>query len=91
MPDVKIGVVKVPQKIETSIFVNPEPDAKQHLEAFNRAQFDAVGDGVLSVNTSGVVLLSDKVIREALGIYPGNALSDFFPHLWSKVQETEVS
>lgn len=78
----------MPQKIETSIFVNPEPDAKQHLEAFNRAQFDAVGDGVLSVNTSGVVLLSDKVIREALGIYPGNALSDFFPHLWSKVQET---
>lgn len=59
-----------------------------HLEAFNSAQYNAMGDAVISVNTSGIVILSDRVSRESLDIYPGSSLSEHFPKLWGNVVET---
>ena len=64
-----------------------KPD-QTHLEAFNTAQYNAMGDGVISVDASGTVVLSDRVSRESLDIYPGSSLRDLFPSLWSKILET---
>jgi len=64
-----------------------KPD-QTHLEAFNTAQYNAMGDGVISVDASGIVVLSDRVSRESLDIYPGSSLRDLFPSLWSKILET---
>lgn len=61
---------------------------KTHQEAFNSAQYNAMGDGVISVNTTGTVILSDRVSRESLDIYPGSSLSEHFPLLLTKVVET---
>ncbi|QWV95679.1 sigma 54-interacting transcriptional regulator [Geomonas oryzisoli] len=47
-----------------------------------------MGDGIISVNTAGTVLLSDRVSRVSLDIYPGSSLREQFPALWSKVVET---
>jgi len=65
-----------------------ETNGRTHQEAFNAAQFNAMGDAIISVNTSGIVILSDRVSRENLDIYPGSSLSEHFPTLWSKVVET---
>jgi len=65
-----------------------ETNGHKHQEAFNAAQFNAMGDAIISVNTSGIVILSDRVSRENLDIYPGSSLSEHFPTLWSKVVET---
>ncbi|QXE93029.1 sigma 54-interacting transcriptional regulator [Geomonas subterranea] len=47
-----------------------------------------MGDGIISVDTSGTVLLSDRVSRVSLDIYPGSSLSGQYPSLWGKVVET---
>jgi len=57
-------------------------------EAFNSAQYNAMGDGIISVDSTGVVILSDRVSRENLNIYPGSSLCEHFPLLWSTVVET---
>ncbi|MEI6826092.1 MAG: sigma 54-interacting transcriptional regulator [Desulfuromonadales bacterium] len=67
--------------------VEPKPDTT-HQEAFNSAQYNAMGDGIISVDSTGVVILSDRVSRESLNIYPGSSLSEHFPLLWSTVVET---
>ncbi|MBU5612296.1 sigma 54-interacting transcriptional regulator [Geomonas azotofigens] len=65
------------------------PTAEQlHQDAFNAAQYNAMGDGIISVDTAGTVLLSDRVSRVSLDIYPGSSLREQFPALWSKVVET---
>jgi PAS domain S-box-containing protein len=61
---------------------------KHHIEAFNKAQYNAMGDGVLSVDAQGTVILSDRVIRQSLDVYPGSSLAEHFPQLWPKVEET---
>lgn len=61
---------------------------KTHQEAFNAAQYNAMGDGVISVDTSGTVILSDRVSRENLNMRPGSSLSELFPVLWGTVVET---
>lgn len=58
-----------------------------HQEAFNKTQSNVGGDGVLSVDMSGDVLLSDRVIRQNLDIHPGNSLIEHFPTLWGQVEE----
>ena len=58
------------------------PEQQHHLDAFNRAQYNAMGDGVLSVDLEGRVVLSDRVIRQALDVYPGSSLREHFPPLW---------
>ncbi|WP_239027004.1 sigma 54-interacting transcriptional regulator [Geomonas oryzisoli] len=65
----------------------PTPE-QTHQDAFNAAQYNAMGDGIISVNTAGTVLLSDRVSRVSLDIYPGSSLREQFPALWSKVVET---
>jgi PAS domain S-box-containing protein len=64
-----------------------KPD-KIHQEAFNSAQYNAMGDGVISVDTEGIVILSDRVSRESLDIYPGNSLCEHFAPLWNTVVDT---
>jgi PAS domain S-box-containing protein len=59
-----------------------------HQDAFNSAQYNAMGDGIISVNTAGIVLLSDRVSRESLDIYPGSSLNESFPLLWGTIEET---
>jgi len=63
-------------------------DHKQHQEAFNQTQSNVGGDGVLSVDNEGFVLLSDRVIRQNLDIHPGNSLIEPFPQLWTQVVGT---
>jgi PAS domain S-box-containing protein len=59
-----------------------------HQEAFNKTQINVGGDGVLSVDTEGLVLLSDRVVRQNLDIHPGQTLRDRFPGLWDDVEST---
>ena len=63
-------------------------DHRHHQEAFNKTQSDIGGDGVLSVDNEGLILLSDRVIRQHLDIHPGNKLIDHFPQLWAQVVAT---
>lgn len=63
-------------------------DHRQHQEAFNKTQSNVGGDGVLSVDKDGFVLLSDRVVRQNLDIHPGHTLSDHFPELWADVELT---
>ncbi len=59
-----------------------------HLDAFNNAQYNAMGDGIIAVDTGGAVVLSDRISREKLGIFPGSSLELDFPQLWLKVTES---
>jgi len=61
---------------------------RHHLEAFYKAQYNAMGDGILSVDPEGMVILSDRVIRESLDVFPGSSLCEHFPQLWPRVEET---
>ena len=63
-------------------------DQRQHREAFNQTQINVGGDGVLSVDNQGSVLLSDRVTRQNLDIHPGSSLAEHFPELWTKVRAT---
>lgn len=63
-------------------------DHRKHQEAFNQTQSNVGGDGVLSVDNNGLVLLSDRVIRQNLDIHPGHSLVDHFPQLWEQVDST---
>ncbi len=65
-----------------------QQDHRQHREAFNLTQSNVGGDGVLSIDNSGVVLLSDRVIKQNLDIHPGSSLAEHFPLLWAQVEET---
>jgi sensor histidine kinase regulating citrate/malate metabolism len=58
------------------------------LDAFNNAQYNAMGDGVVSVDADGIVVLSDRISREKLDIYPGGSLERQFPLLWAKIKDT---
>lgn len=75
--------------MEQDCGLNDMPTAhKHHIDAFNKAQYNAMGDGVLSVDALGTVILSDRVIRQSLDVYPGSSLVEHFPQLWPKVEET---
>ena len=60
---------------------------KSHLDAFNNAQYNAMGDGIIAVTCDGRVLLSDRISREKLNITQGIFLGARFPHLWEKILE----
>ncbi|MDT8421841.1 MAG: sigma 54-interacting transcriptional regulator [Desulfuromonadales bacterium] len=63
-------------------------DHIKHQDAFNQTQSNVVGDGVLSLDNQGMVLLSDRVIRQNLDLHPGDLLPEHFPQLWEQVEET---
>jgi len=63
-------------------------DQKKLEDAYNLTQYNVIGDGVLSVDGQGVVMLSDRVVRQNLDLHPGDALQDHFPGLWSDVEAT---
>lgn len=77
MPDASVNALYLQTGIDHS-----------HQEAFNLTQSNVGGDGVLSVDLEGAVLLADRVIRQNLDIHPGNQLWEHFPNLWSHVEET---
>jgi len=60
---------------------------KSHLDAFNNAQYNAMGDGIIAVAADGHVLLSDRISREKLTIHQGISLGERFPHLWDRIME----
>ena len=60
---------------------------RHYLEAFNMAQYNAMGDGVLTVDRNGTVVLSDRVVQQRFGLTPGALLSEHFPELWGHVEE----
>ncbi len=75
-------------KLDVSMSVAPRLDDVQHRDAFNEAQSNVMGDGVLSVDNTGTVFLSDRVIRQNLDIHPGSSLLEYFPQLWEQVGAT---
>lgn len=76
------------EKIDLAGSASLHLDHRQHQEAFNKTQTNVGGDGVLSVDRDGFVLLSDRVVRQNLDIHPGHTLSDHFPELWAEVEST---
>lgn len=78
------------KELELSIFDNQKPSDQQHLNEFHKAQINVSGDGVLSVNTEGIILLSDRVIRENLEISPGHHLKNHFSQLWTTIQDALI-
>jgi PAS domain S-box-containing protein len=85
----------IPKEVQAMVGTNTfqgEQNARQQdkklLEAFNSAQYNAMGDGVISVNAAGIVMLSDRVSRENLTIYPGSSLRELYPLLWDSIVET---
>lgn len=65
-----------------------DQDHVRHQDAFNLTQSNVVGDGVLSVDNQGSILLSDRVIRQNLDLHPGDRIGEHFPLLWEKVEQT---
>ncbi len=65
-----------------------DQDHVRHQDAFNLTQSNVVGDGVLSVDNQGIVLLSDRVIRQNLDLHAGDRLAERFPDLWEQVALT---
>ncbi len=63
-------------------------DHSPHQDAFNQTQSNIGGDGVLSVDNEGSILLSDRVVKQNLDIHPGNKLINHFPQLWEQVVAT---
>lgn len=71
-----------------SVLPEQRGDRLQHQDAFNRTQNNVMGDGVMSVDNDGRVLLSDRVIRQNLDIHPGHSVAEHFPELWNEILQT---
>ncbi|MGC8492190.1 MAG: sigma 54-interacting transcriptional regulator [Syntrophobacteraceae bacterium] len=63
------------------------PEERYHLDAFNDAQFNARGDGILTVDVEGRVVFSDRVMRQRLEIHPGSFIGEPLPLLWPRIEE----
>ena len=50
-----------------------------------QALVNAVGVDCIAVNTSGLIILANRLARETFSAYPGNHLNDVLPELWPKV------
>ncbi len=66
---------------------SPSSQASPYLSAFNSAQYNAMGDGITAIDAYGTVILSDKISRESLEIYPKRSLAELYPGLWDVVVE----
>jgi len=74
--------------MKMSVLPEQRGDRLQHQDAFNRTQSNVMGDGVMSVDNDGRVLLSDRVIRQNLDIHPGHYIAAHFPKLWDEILRT---
>lgn len=63
------------------------PEERYHLDAFNDAQFNARGDGILTVDLAGRVVFSDRGMRRRLEIHPGIFIGEPLPLLWPRIEE----
>ena len=48
---------------------------------------NAVDVGILAVNTSGMIILANRAVRESFGAFQGVHLNDVLPDLWPKVAQ----
>lgn len=74
--------------MKMSVLPEQRGDRLQHQDAFNRTQSNVMGDGVMSVDNDGRVLLSDRVIRQNLDIHPGHYIAAHFAELWDEILQT---
>lgn len=58
-----------------------------HAEVFYLAMVNAMDVGLLAVNTSGMTILANAVVRDNFGICQGVHLNDALPELWPKVAQ----
>jgi len=56
-------------------------------EDFYQALVNAMEVGILAVNTSGMIILANRVARDSLGVCQGVHLNDVLPELWPKVAQ----
>ncbi|MBU5635198.1 sigma 54-interacting transcriptional regulator [Geomonas sp. Red69] len=54
---------------------------------FYQAMVNAVDVGILAVNTSGMIILANRAVRESFGAFQGVHLNDVLPDLWPKVAQ----
>ena len=54
---------------------------------FCQAMLNAMGVGILAINTSGVTILANTIAYDNFEIYPGVAIKDAFPELWPRARE----
>ncbi|WP_136523870.1 sigma 54-interacting transcriptional regulator [Geomonas ferrireducens] len=54
---------------------------------FYQAMVNAVEVGILAVNTSGMIILANRAVREGFGAFQGVHLNDVLPELWPKVAQ----
>ncbi len=55
-----------------------------HVNNFSQALVNAMGVGILAVNTSGITILANSIAHESFGAYPGVDLNEAFPELLPK-------
>jgi PAS domain S-box-containing protein len=54
---------------------------------FSKALLDASGNAIFAVDPSGTVLVSNRRVQKALGLYPGSSLPNTLPGLWPHVHQ----
>ena len=69
-----------------SISVTPGEDPLQSV-SFYQAIVNSMDVGLLAVNTSGMTILANTVVRNNFNIYQGVHLNDALPELWPKVAQ----
>jgi PAS domain S-box-containing protein len=58
------------------------------LDKLGNSLLNATGEGLLAVDTFGMILLANRVAREGLGSYPGIFLKEVLPELWPDISAT---
>ena len=54
-------------------------------QAFNQALFDTIRDGIVAVDSTGVILFSNRTAQNTMGLYPGIHLKHALPDFWQNV------
>jgi len=65
----------------------PSSEDSLHSVSFYQAMINAMDVGLLAVNTSGMTILANKVVRDNFNIYQGVHLNDALPELWPNVAQ----
>ncbi len=78
--------MQISQNPIQSIAVTSGDDSLQSV-SFYQAMVNAMDVGLLAVNTSGMTILANTVVRENFNICQGVHLNDALPELWPKVAQ----
>jgi PAS domain S-box-containing protein len=78
----------MPLRTDSTQFVGTMAgSASRHADDFYQALVNAMGVGLLAVNTSGMTILANKIARDTFSAYPGIHLNDVLPELWPQVAQ----